>query len=64
MLKVTRCGDRFLLSAEQIQPGYHPTLRLHMSRKELEKVVRTGKAALTLKRRASACPYCYVGGAD
>ena len=35
-----------------------------MSRKELEKVIRTGKAALALKRRAPACPWCYVGGAD
>ena len=64
MLRITRCGSRFLMSAEADEPGYRPTFRIHMTRKELEKVIRTGKAALALKRRAPACPWCYVGGAD
>jgi hypothetical protein len=58
MIKISRCGERFLLLNDL------RSVRIHLSKKELVSVVRSGIKALAAKRRAKACGYCHHGGCD
>ena len=64
MLSITRCGDRFLLASEVPVLRVDPAIHVHLSQKELVRIVKTGMKALAAKRKAKPCRYCWNTGAD
>lgn len=64
MLKITRCNDRYLLASDCPVLHVDPAIHIHLSKKELKHLVRTGLKAIFAKRRIGPCRYCAPLGAD